>query len=629
MVIGGNFGQDVKRKGPRCLTAWRLCLVSAGLVAAAALARSQSASSTPPAASGTPQSTSASPAASAPPPAATPPAGADPSTQPATEISTQNSQPSFELHVQHNEVLVRVVVRDAKGQPVANLHKDDFRIFDNRKLQVITHFAAETSAGAAKVTPIAGTDTSLPQASASPVTIILPRRFMALFFDDIHTEFADLARTRDAADHYLTTTLQAGDRAGIFTSSGQGQVDFTDDRQKLHDGLFRLQPRPMPTSGGTCPHIFDYEAYEISEQRDPTAIQVAEADALTECCGGTTPCSQQDPNYLDTLSRRILTDLEVSSRYVFQGLEGLCRRMAILPGQRSIVLLSPGFFTNTETYELQQVIDRALHQNAVISTLDARGLYVDIPGGDASQQTFGNLQMLPIKTQIHSQELMADAGVLASLAGETGGVYFHNNNDYAEGLRRAGAFPEAYYVLAFAPEDLKPDGRMHTLKVTLASNPDHLTLQARKAYFAPRKDEDAADLAKEELEQMVFSQEESQAIPAEVHTQFFKTATGASKLSVVTRIDVTHMRFRKSGDRNVDDLVLVTTIFDRAADVVDSKQTTVKFHLLDASLEKLTRQGLNIKQGFDVKPGTYLVRSVVQESEGAQLSALNNQVEIP
>jgi VWFA-related protein len=620
MVLGGNFGQDIKVRDPRCLTAWRLCLILAGLVAAAALARSQSASSTPSAASGTPQSTSA-------PPAATPPPGTDQSTQPASEMSTENSQPSFELHVQHNEVLVRVVVRDAKGQPVANLHKDDFRLFDNRKPQVITHFTAETSAGAAK--PIAGTDTSLRQASAAPVTITLPRRFMALFFDDIHTEFADLARTRDAADHYLTTTLQAGDRAGIFTSSGQGQVDFTDDRQKLHDGLFRLQPRPMPTSGGTCPHIFDYEAYEISDQRDPTAIQAAEADALTECCGGTTPCSQQDPNYLDQLSRRILTDLEVSSRYVFQGLEGLCRRMAILPGQRSIVLLSPGFFTNTETYELQQVIDRALRQNAVISTLDARGLYVDIPGGDASQQTSGNLRMLPIKTQIHSQELMADAGVLASLAGETGGVYFHNNNDYAEGLRRAGAFPEAYYVIAFAPEDLKPDGRMHTLKVTLASNPDHLTLQARKAYFAPRKDEDAAALAKEELEQMVFSQEESQAIPAEVHTQFFKTATGGGKLSVVTRIDVTHMRFRKSGDRNVDDLVLVTTIFDRAADMVDSRETTVKFHLLDASLEKLSRQGLDIKQGFDVKPGTYLVRSVVQESEGAQLSALNSQVEIP
>ena len=532
--------------------------------------------------------------------------------------------------MRHNEVLVRVVVRDPKGQAVAGLRKEDFRIYDNRKPQVITHFALETSAAAAKATRSSAAVTTLPGAAlAPPVTIILPRRFMALFFDDIHTEFADLARTRDAADHYVTTTLAPGDRAGIFTASGQGQLDFTDDRRKLHEALLRLRPRPMLASVGMCPDISAYEAYRITEQRDPIAIQVGEADAISQCCGSTTPCHQADPAYLDSLSRRILSDLELSSRYVFQGLERLCRRMAALPGQRSIVLLSPGFFTDTELYELQQVIDRALHENAVISTLDARGLYVDIPGGDASQQTFGNLQMLGIKTQIHNEALMADANVLASLAGETGGVYFHNSNDYAEGLRRTGAFPGAYYVLAFAPEDLKADGRMHTLKVTLAANPDHFTLQARKAYFAPRKDEDAASLAQEELEQMVFSQEESQAIPAEIHAQFFKTASGATKLSVVTRIDVSRIRFRKSGDRNLDDLILVTTIFDRAADLVDSKETSIKFHLFDATLEKLSHQGLNIRQGFDVKPGTYLVRSVVQESEGSQLSALNNQVEIP
>jgi VWFA-related protein len=536
--------------------------------------------------------------------------------------------------VQHNEVLVRVVVKDAQGRAVGNLHKEDFRLFDNRKPQVITHFAVETlgGKGEAKVASPTATTTNLAgEASASATPIVLARRFMAFFFDDIHTEFADLARTREAADHYLGSTLQPGDRAGIFTATGQGQLDFTDDRQKLHGALFALRPRPMPASSAMCPHIADYEAYKIAQQRDPIAIQVAVDDAYAECCGNdrTRPCSQASTDYLDMLSRNILNDLETSSRYVFRGLEGLCRRMAILPGQRSIVLLSPGFFTDTEIYELEQVIDKALHENAVISTFDARGLYVDITGGDASQQTFGDLQMAPIKAQIHSEELLADQNVLASLAGETGGVYFHNNNDYAEGFRRTGGLPEVYYTLAFAPEDLKPDGRMHTLKVTLASNPDHFSVQARKAYFAPWKAEDAATLAKEELEQMVFSQEESQGIPVEVHTQFFKAASGASKLSVLTHIDVTHMRFRKSADRNVDDLVLVTSIFDRAADLVDSRQTTVNLHVFDTTLEKLNRQGLSIKQGFDLKPGTNLVRSVLQESEGSQLSALNKQIEIP
>jgi hypothetical protein len=149
------------------------------------------------------------------------------------------------------------------------------RPFDNRKPQVITHFALETSApppSAAPPSTSAATGTTATPTGAAP-SIVLPHRFMALFFDDIHTEFGDLARSRDAADHYLTSALEPGDRAGIFTSSGQNQLDFTDDRDKLHDALLRLRQHPMPSTSGECPRIFDYQAYEIAELQNPTALQ--------------------------------------------------------------------------------------------------------------------------------------------------------------------------------------------------------------------------------------------------------------------------------------------------------------------------------------------------------------------
>jgi VWFA-related protein len=549
------------------------------------------------------------------------------------EVTAHDTQPTFQLHVQHNEVLVRVVVRDSKGQPVANLKKEDFRIFDNRKPQVIAHFALETSGAMPEGNPTSSAaPASTTGAGGHPAPpIVLPRRFMALFFDDIHTEFGDLARTRDAADHYLTSALQPGDRAGIFTSSGQNQLDFTDDRQKLRDALLSLRPRPMPGSAGECPTISDYEAYRIANQQDPVALQIAEADALYECScpQPPLPCPEAQPSYLESESLRILMSVEVSSRYVFQSLETLCRRMGSVLGQRSIVLASPGFFAETETFELQTVIDQALRQNIVIGTLDARGLYVDIPGGDASQRSTGNPMMMGLKVQMHSESLVADEGVLASLASETGGVYFHNNNDLAEGFRRAGGFPEAYYVLTFVPEDLKLDGRLHTLKVTLADNSDHFTVQARKGYYAPKKAEDAATLAKEELEQMVFSQEEMRAIPIDVHTQFFKAATGGAQLSVVTHVDLSGVHFRKADGRNVDNLTLITALFDQAGNYVAGQQKTVEFRMLDTTLAKLNRTGLNMKSSLAVKPGTYLVREVVRESEGDQLSAMNSQVEIP
>jgi len=554
---------------------------------------------------------------------------------PAAEITTQDSQPSFSLHVQRNEVLVRVVVRDAKGQVVTNLQKDDFHIFDNGKPQVITHFSLETVGAGATVKPSSTSDASnappQPGEESTP-TIALPNRFMALFFDDIHVGFGDLVRTRDAADNYLGAHLKLRDRIALFTSSGQNQIDFTDDRSKLHDGLLSLRPRPISTGAGTeCPQILPYQAYQIVEQRDAIAIQAAQQDALYECCGGPGHvCPQADPDNVDFHSRQILNDSETDSRYVLQGLERLCRRMAGLPGQRTIVVVSSGFVIPTQTYDLEQVVDQALRLNVMISTLDARGLYANILGGDASERGVvrpENPSLTGYKAQIQSASMSGD--VLAALANDTGGIHFQNSNDFAAGFQRTGAFPEAEYLLPFAPQDLKPDGRMHTLKITLTNNPGQFTLQARKSYFAPKKNEDPATLAADRLEQVVFSEEKSQTIPLQVRTQFFRAATGDANLSVLAHVGIGQVRFRKANGRNLDKLTVITVLFDVAGNYVDGRQRVLDLSLKDATLAQLQAAGITVKTVFSVKPGAYLVREAMQESESDQLSALSSQVEIP
>jgi len=46
-------------------------------------------------------------------------------------------------------------------------------------------------------------------------------------------------------------------------------------------------------------------------------------------------------------------------------------------------------------------------------------------------------------------------------------------------------------------------------------------------------------------------------------------------------------------------------------------------------VERLGATGLTIKIAFTVKPGTYLVRSVVRGSEGEQMTAKNMTTVIP
>ncbi|HEV2424087.1 MAG TPA: VWA domain-containing protein [Terriglobia bacterium] len=554
------------------------------------------------------------------------------------EITSQDSQPSFQLRIQHNEVVVRVVVRDAKGRTVRGLQKDDFRIFDNKRLQIITHFAAEGSAtsnaGAVAEVPKAKMPESKPAAAAP---IVLPSRYMALYFDDVHLQFGDLAVTRAAAGRYLDANLHPSDRAAIFTSSGQDQLDFTDDRNRLHADLNKLMPRPIfGIDKDECPPLTPYQAYRIVHENDPFTLQAAQADAYICHCqelGRTDQqCASEATGLVMPVAVRTESRADGETHYAIDGLRHICQRMTGLPGQHTIVTVSPGFLTLTQGFVLNELVDLALRQNIVISTMDARGLYALIPHGDASQRPLviagrPDLEANKVFNQNDSAEREAD--VLEELASDTGGVYFHNSNDLDDGFRRAGSFPDASYVLAFAPPNLKMDGRLHNLKVILASNPDRDVVQARRGYFAPTKIEDAATLAKEQLDQMIFSQEEAQAIPLQVHTQYFEDNPGTARLSVLAHVDVSRLPFRKSEGRNVENLTVVTAVFDREGNCVSGVEKKIEFHLLDSTLERIDHSGLSTKTSLSVKAGTYLIREVVQESEGGAVSASNTQVDIP
>ena len=162
----------------------------------------------------------------------------------AEEISTRDVEPTFKLQVERNLVLVRVVVRDAKGAALDNLRKEDFQLFDRGKPQTISHFSVEKPAPKPAEKPAEKKPPAeLEAAEETEISPSAARRFLGLYVDDVHTTFENLVRARDAADHYLTASLQTGDRVGLFTASGQNQVDFTDDLAKLHQALFQGEMR--------------------------------------------------------------------------------------------------------------------------------------------------------------------------------------------------------------------------------------------------------------------------------------------------------------------------------------------------------------------------------------------------
>jgi hypothetical protein len=308
-------------------------------------------------------------------------------------------------------------------------------------------------------------------------------------------------------------------------------------------------------------------------------------------------------------------------------MEDVLRRLSSMPGQRIMVFVSPGFITSTLQLEFNEVVDRATKGNVVINTIDARGLYTP-DMGDISEPFTGSPKTAGYKLTFQIAAQSAQEDVLAQLADGTGGTFFHNRNDVDEGLREAGAAPAMTYLLGFSPQNMKLDGSLHTLKVSFVHKTNY-KIQARHGYFAPRHVVDPVEAAKEEIQEALFSQDEIRDLPVDLHTQFFKTDNYQAKLAVLTHVDIKGVHFRKADGRTRDDLTVATAIFDENGNYVTGGEKIVEMKLLDPTYDRLMRSGLNLKSSFDVKPGTYLVRQVVRDSEGSQLAARNGAVVIP
>jgi len=542
----------------------------------------------------------------------------------APETTTRDEPATFKARV--NLVMVPVVVRDKQGRTVGGLQQEDFQLFDKGKLQGITKFSVE-KAGARIPKPEDGAAPKEGQPSETPLPADTPDRFIAYLFDDVHLEPGDLMRVRQSAAQHMST-LGRTDRAAIFTTSGVTHQDFTDDRDKLNETLTHLSPRPLSKHGPIqCPDISYYMDDLIANKNDTIALNVSVQEYMI-CANIDPSMAQSVPEQIRSFARRELSTGDQETRVTLYTIRDTIRRMSAMPGQRTLVLASPGFITLFDVKQDEtDILDRAIRANVMISAVDARGLWTDSTF-DASRPGGVNAHVQQMKSQYDRESDRQQADVLAELSLGTGGTFFQNNNDLTEGFRKVAAQPEYIYVLGFSPQNLKLDGSFHALKVSI-KEPAGLNIQARRGYYAPKHLTDAEETAKAELQEAVFSREEMHELPVDLHTQFFKASDVKASVTVITHVDLRHLRLRKVEGRNHNKLTIVAVLFDRNGNYVTGNQKLVELRLRDDTLERRADSGFTVRSSFDVKPGTYLVRLVVRDAEGQNMSAANGAVEIP
>ncbi len=374
-----------------------------------------------------------------------------------------------------------VVVRNVRGLAVADLRDSDFRLWDNNRLQRISDFAANI----------------IPE-SVHHVKTPGSGRYIALYFDDLHYDFVQTIRVTDSAYSYFKSFQEFGNEVGVFTASGDVTLDFTGDRDKLHQALLAIKPHiSTARQAKACPELTDFQAQMLLYGDDPLALKIALED-MNAC---STPKGQVDPptsslpmatlrrmkQTIDARARQVIADSEIQSRKSLEGLDKLISRVSKLPDPRAIIVASPGFMAGSQARQIDLLCRRATRLHIIISALDTTGLLRQLPDPASTHNSKldeEQVSLVAARNQMMADRASMSADVLLDLSTMTAGNFVANKDDLGSGFKAAIPLPPAYYVLGYKPTDSRENGRFHSVRIQVVRH-GRIGVQSPPGYYAP------------------------------------------------------------------------------------------------------------------------------------------------
>src|SRR5262249_1781929 len=174
--------------------------------------------------------------------------------------------PSFGRGV--DVVRVDVVVTDKSGNPVADLTRDDFTLFDEGQPQNVESFEAvrlplPAPGEKAQPRPRLATNVVTPEEAAARAG-----RSFVLVFDNMHLTPLNAQRAKAAAAAFLDKGVREGDQVTLIATGGGAwwSTRLEAGRADLMAILKGLDSRRPPDS--TYDHITDFEAMRIDVYQD-------------------------------------------------------------------------------------------------------------------------------------------------------------------------------------------------------------------------------------------------------------------------------------------------------------------------------------------------------------------------
>lgn len=387
-------------------------------------------------------------------------------TIPQVPAAQQPGQPTFRTEV--SVVTLDVIPRDAHGQFVTNLLKDDFEVLEDGVRQEIASVTLVHGGRVFNVRELAP-----PPAQEGIILPSAPRanqaagRIFVIVVDDLHVDAHDTPHVRALLKKIASTVIHEGDMfAMISTGPSAVEEPMTYDRNRIQIAISKvkgsglaLQDMFAAGDGALGPpdvrrraHVAFTVAYQLIQGLENVKDR---RKALILISNG----YDFDP----------FPEARAGKDKVFGGRYGT-PYVDEERGERFMTLEAQhNRFADADlAAELRGLANAANRANVSIYSIDPRGL-----AGTVSAE----LQLDRDEWRTHLQKTQ---GSLRALAESTGGVAVVNDNDFTGALKRIDAETSDYYVLGYYLLNNDPTRRTRQIEVRVRR--DDVKVWSRASY---------------------------------------------------------------------------------------------------------------------------------------------------
>lgn len=549
--------------------------------------------------------------------------------QPSPAASPQ--EPAMQFPSAVELVTVDAVVTDKKNNPIENLSRESFQVFEDGKPQAITSFESVVLPPSAPVGP-----TRVRRISTNQSAEVRTGRTFIIVFDDVHLQPFQSNRAKAAIDQFLKTGTRDGDRVTLLASGGGAwwSTRMPEGYKELTALLKRLEGREIPDTGQD--RVTEWEALRIHIYRDK---QVEERVTRRFETYGVNP-GQRDQSQTGSgfdgdpmvqgRASEVYYQATAKNKITLNAVERALSSLAGAKGRKSLILVGQGFIYDPNLDEFKNVVQASRRGNCAIYFVDTMGL-----GGMPVQMTaeFGPAMPSEDIGAAFAENLERSEGA-ESISADSGGFSVKNSNDLVKGLQRIADETRVYYLIGYNPTNTARDGRFRKIEVKVAGK--DMRVRARKGYYAaldgdPKGGKKVAEGGPDkQFQEALDSPFEMSEIPIRLTSYVFdETLLGKASAILHADVDLSAFAFNEKDGRFSDTLEFLLVVAHRESGEFNRYDQKIDMNLRPETKAKYSKTWFPIQRDFELLPGAYQAKIVIRDKNASKVGTVIHDFEVP